>query len=343
MSDLSKPRGDSVPLKRPSRSSQISPSTAIKTLLLGAAIAFPYLTDARLYMVAAIDVFIMAAFAMSYDLLLGFTGIVSFGHALFFGLGAYLVAIVMKSSGASWLPFLAAVLLTVVLAVGLAGLIGVLSLRVRDVYFAMVTLAFGELFAIGVEKWRTVTGGSDGFNFRLPEFLIDKNHVYFLSLFFMLASLLILRRFVNSPVGRVLLAIRENEPRAQALGYNTLHYKQISILVSGTVASLAGVMWAVAHRFVSTELPSLNRTIDALLMTIIGGTGTLYGGIVGSLTMRVIHDVLSGFSSSHIIFNRWLLIFGLIYILIVLFFPAGIIGSAAKMIGRWKERHPQIS
>ncbi|KLU63177.1 leucine/isoleucine/valine transporter permease subunit [Peptococcaceae bacterium CEB3] len=283
------------------------------------------------------QILILGVFAMSYDILLGYTGIVSFGHVLFFGTGAYTVAIILKHTGPGLGFLLLAVFGTVLISLVISLVIGYLSLRVKDVYYAMITLAFAELFAIIAEKWRAVTNGSDGFSFSIPHFLEDPTLFYYLILVFAVLTVILVRRFIHSPTGRVLLSIRENEKRAEFLGYNVIRFKLISTLVAGVVAGLAGIAWALQQAFVSTGVMATDKTIDALLMTTIGGTGTLYGAFIGSGLTNFASDRLSSLAEHYPLLQRWHLIFGLLYILIVLFFPGGILGFFRGK--RWGRGH----
>ncbi|CAA7599405.1 Branched-chain amino acid transport system / permease component [Acididesulfobacillus acetoxydans] len=272
------------------------------------------------------QILILGVFAMSYDILLGYTGIVSFGHVLFFGTGAYTVAIILKHTGPGLGFLLLAVFGTVLISLVISLVIGYLSLRVKDVYYAMITLAFAELFAIIAEKWRGATNGADGFSFRIPHFLEDPILFYYFILVFAVLTVILVRRFIHSPTGRVLLSIRENEKRAEFLGYNVIRFKLISTLVAGVVAGLAGIAWALQQAFVSTGVMATDKTIDALLITTIGGSGTLYGAFIGSGLTNFASDRLSSLAEHYPLLQRWHLIFGLLYILIVLFFPGGILG-----------------
>ena len=298
----------------------------------------PLLTSSHATLNLLTQIVILGIFAMSYDILLGYTGIVSFGHVLFFGTGAYMVGLILKHSGPSLGSLLLAVLGTIIVSAIIALLIGYLSLRVKDVYYAMITLAFAELFAIIAEKWRTVTNGADGFSFRVPEVLADRTVFYYVTLAFMVVVVLLVRCFMHSPTGRVLQAIRENEKRAEFLGYHVIRFKLISTLVAGVVASLAGIAWALQQRFVSTGAMGTDKTIDALLMTTIGGTGTLYGAFIGSGLTNLAREWLANLAQTYPILERWYLIFGLLYILIVLFFPGGILGFfRGKRVGKgWR-------
>jgi branched-chain amino acid transport system permease protein len=285
----------------------------------------PFVTESRFLLSMMISVFILAVYAMSYDLLLGYTGIVSFGHAIFFGAGAYSVGILLSETKEPNL-LIAALLLGVLFAVLIGVLIGVVSLRVKDVYFSMITLAFAELFYIVSEKWSGLTGGNDGITYiPVPAIFRERTLFYYIALLFLVVMYLFLRRLVDSPLGRTLQAIRENEHRVESLGINVLTFKIVSLVISGVVAALAGGMWAVFQRYVNTSVLSLDRTVDALLMTIVGGTGTLVGAVFGAGVITFAHEWLSSLSSIHPIFERWLLFFGIVYIAIVMFFPKGIL------------------
>ena len=231
-----------------------------------------------------IQVFILAVYAMSYDLMLGYTGILSFGHAMFFGVGAYATGILLKHAGWSLGP---TALLVIGVAIVLALLIGVVSLRVRGVYFAMATLAFSGMFFILVQAtdFRDITGAEDGLHgIPVPAWLNPTDErltFYFLALAFCVVMYLIARRVVDSPPGRVMVAIRENEARAQMIGFNTFVYKLLAVTLAGVMAALAGLMNALWNSNATPDVFSVETTINALLMTIIGGVGTLVGPDVG--------------------------------------------------------------
>jgi branched-chain amino acid transport system permease protein len=297
-------------------------------LILALLLVAPLVIDSLSILNLLTKIFIMAVFAMSYDLLFGYTGIISFGHALFFGTGAYTVGMIMAKTGNSFSSLLAAIIGALAIAIIVSIIIGTLSLRVKGtVYFAMLTLAFGQLFYIIAQKWRSVTHGEDGFSFRIPAILLDRVNFYYLALAFMVIILLVLKQFLNSPTGKVLVAIRENEQRAMSLGYDVLHFKLIANVVAGVTASLAGIMFALYMRFVSTTVVHVDKTIEALLMTIVGGVGTLYGGIVGAGVVIGANYWLANLAKNYPILERWYIFFGLLYIVIVLFMPGGIIGT----------------
>ncbi|CEP66657.1 ABC transporter, permease [Moorella glycerini] len=304
-------------------------------LLLVAAV--PLFTESRATINLLTHIFIIAIFAMSYDILLGYTGIISFGHALFFGSGAYTIGLLLKNLGRGLEIALLGLVMAILLGLVVAFLIGTISLRVRDTYFAMMTLALGELFFIAAFKLRGLTGGEDGFSFRVPEMLQDRVVFYYLALLFLILVFYLLGLFISSPTGRVLQAIRENERRAQAIGYDVFRYKLFSTVVAGITASLAGALYGLQERFVSTSVLAVDKTLDALLMTIIGGSGTLYGAIVGSALVTIVHEWFSSLGSVHPIFERWLIIFGIVYIVVVLFFPGGLVRAFNSLGRRWRK------
>lgn len=287
----------------------------------------PFIVTGRSMQFIIIQIFIFGIFAMSYDLLLGFTGIISFGHVMFLGIGAYSAAVTMDRLDSTLGSFFLGVLIAVILAAIVSFIVGILTLRLKSHFYAMLTLALAGLFLVAAEKWRSVTGGNDGFTFSLPEQIRDSQSLYMLSLISIILIFFGLRRLTKSPFGKVLMAIRENEQRTESLGYKVVHYKVIASIVSGVVASFAGVLYAISLRFVNTGVFATDLTIDVLLMTIIGGVGTLIGPIIGAGLVEVAHHWLSGLSDVHWIFERWIILYGTVYILVVIFFPKGIAGT----------------
>ncbi len=286
-----------------------------------------------------IQMFIWGIFATSYDLLLGFTGILSFGHAMFFGTGAYVVAI-LTGKTFSWA--IGWILLAVLAIAFLQSLIfGLLSLRVKGVYLAMVTLAFAEMFYILAEAgdFRLYTGADDGLHgFPIPPYLNAADHrtrFYYLGLILFVLIFLAARRIVNSPPGRVMIAIRDNEKRANVIGYRTIWYKLFAFVVAGVFAALAGALYALYNVSVTPTVLSSFHTIDALAMTIIGGVGTLIGPILGATIIRLLGYWLERWFGS-----MWTLVYGIIFMLIVIFLPYGIVGTirarAFRLRDGWK-------
>lgn len=287
----------------------------------------PFVYDSRTMLILLTQIFIFAIFAMSYDLLLGYTGIVSFGHAMFFGIGAYTMGIFMKRYEPSMSYLLMALVVTVLLTAVISFFIGLLTLRLKSHFYAMLTLAFSGLFLVLAEKWRTMTYGNDGFTYRVPDILRDRMVFYLICLIMMILVFLFLKRLIHSPLGSVIQGIRENEERIESLGFHVIHYKIISTVVAGVIAGIAGMLYSLSLRFVNTSVFSMDITLDALLMTIIGGVGTLVGAIIGSGLIEFAHHWLTELAKTHWIFERWIIFFGIIYILAVMFFPQGIVGS----------------
>lgn len=326
---------------------RLRPLLPLVAVLVLASLPFTFdSATTRFWQGVLIQVYVLAIYALSYDLLMGYTGIISFGQALFLGAGGYTTAILLNRESP---PSIFIVLLAVV-AVGLVigALVGALSLRVSGVYFSMITLALAEvafiLFKADDPKLKPLTGGEIGIQgFDVPAAIDPTTYrlrFYFLALGAMVGLYLLARRIVNSPTGRVFVAIRENEGRALALGYNTLLYKVLATMLSSTIAALAGMLLVLYEKSATFEMFSVSMTIQALLMTIIGGIGTLIGPMLGAGTIRLLDQWLKS-DAVAMILPTWLrseLLFGLIYIALVLFFPAGIVGAWRRIKGRRSRR-----
>ncbi len=292
----------------------------------------------------------------SYDLLLGYGGIVSFAHTMFFGLGAYGVALASTHMGRGFDALLVGSVAGAGLAALLALVIGLFSLRVRAIFFAMITLAVASAVAVLVSQLSSLTGGEDGLSFKIPRALgpafkfmdgelfgvkangkLLKYYLVFISCFVLF---LLMLRVVNSPFGRVLQAIRENDFRAEAIGYRVVHYRVAATCLSAAIAALAGALYAVWLRYVGPDTTlSMEIMIDILLMVVIGGMGTMYGAVIGAtlfvLAQNYLQNVLSLAGESVATLpllpdllnaDRWLLWLGVLFILSVYFFPTGIVG-----------------
>jgi branched-chain amino acid transport system permease protein len=304
---------------------------ALGLIVLVAMLLFPFLvSDYPRALIA--EIYIFAIFAMSLDLLLGFTGLMSLGHAAFFGLGAYAVAILGTHFGVNaWLALAAGI---VVAAAG-AGLIGFFCVRLSGIPFLMLSLAFSQLVFSVALKWRDMTGGSDGMAIaEKPSFFgIDLSNslpMYFMALAFLLLAYWALRRLLNAPLGHIFVGIRENEPRMLAIGFNTRAYKLLSFTIAGAFAGLAGGLYAVFNSFISPDAVYWTASGDILIMTMLGGAGTLIGPAIGAGVFLLMKNVVSSYS------EHWLAIIGTIFICCVLFFPGGIWGTL-RQIG-WRER-----
>jgi branched-chain amino acid transport system permease protein len=337
------------------------PRGRVLTLLLaaifvGLALA-PFLFPGTAELNVAAKICYFVVLAASYDLLLGYTGIVSFAHTMFFGIGGYGAGIALYSLGPSWTSLLIGTLAAIALAVALALLIGLFSLRVRAIFFAMITLAVASAFSILASQLSSLTGGEDGRTFRLPDVLRPSFHfslgplnlngrilAYYLIFFAAVILFLLMLRVVNSPFGRVLQAIRDNEFRAEAIGYRTVVYRSIGNCLAAGAAALAGVLSAIWLRYTGPAVTlSFDIMLDILLMVVIGGMGTLYGAVLGAAIFVLAETYLQSLMGmiSHmtarvplvpLIFDpdRWLLWLGVLFVLSVYFFPFGIAGRLMR-------------
>jgi branched-chain amino acid transport system permease protein len=326
---------------------------AILAGLLLTPFAFP---GAKALNVAAkICVFIVLV--SSFDLLLGYTGIVSFAHTMFFGIGAYGVAIALNHMGPTWTGVAVGVAAALLLSLVLSLLIGLFSLRVKAMFYAMITLAVATAFQTLASQLSEFTGGEDGLTFKVPELLspgfslseqpflgvsLDGRLIaFYLLVAVTLVLFLLMLRIVNSPFGRVLQAIRENAFRAEALGYRTVVYRTYSNVLSAGFATLAGALLALWLRYNGPDTSlSFEIMIDILLMVVIGGMGTLYGSVLGAtlfiLVQNYLQDLMKlaseGMSKVPLVRDllhpdRWLLWLGILFVLSVYRFPTGIVGK----------------
>jgi len=277
----------------------------------------------------------------SYDLLLGYTGIVSFAHTMFFGIGGYGVAIALSRMDTGWSAIALGTLAAVALSLALSFLIGLFSLRVKAIFFAMITLAVASFFAILASQLSAITGGEDGLTFKVPELLRSRIAAYYIVFGLSFALFLALLRVVNSPFGRVLLAIRENDFRAEALGYRTVIYRTIANCLGAAAATLAGALYALWLRYTGPNTTlDFGIMIDILLMVVIGGMGTMYGAAIGATffvvaqnylqdAMKLLSDGLKGVPLLPDLFHpdRWLLWLGVFFVLSVYYFPYGVVGQ----------------
>jgi branched-chain amino acid transport system permease protein len=321
----------------PAISTTSRPSTvqrsAIELLVLLTLLALPFLmTDYPRALIS--EIFIFAIFAMSLDLLLGFTGLMSLGHAAFFGLGAYAVAVLGTQFGINaWLGVAAGI---AVAGCG-AALIGFFCVRTGGIPFLMLTLAFSQLVFSVALKWRDVTGGSDGIAIaERPSFFgYDLSHslvMYFMALSFFALTYWGLRRLLNAPLGHAFVGIRENEQRMMAIGYPTRAYKLLSFTIAGAIAGLAGGLYAIFNGFISADAVYWTASGDILIMTMLGGAGTLIGPALGAAIVLLMKNVVSSYS------EHWLAIIGVTFICCVMFFPGGLWGSLQRV--RWRGVRP---
>ncbi|MCT8160705.1 branched-chain amino acid ABC transporter permease [Pseudoruegeria sp. SHC-113] len=334
-----------------------SPVLALVLLAILIGLAFaPFLFPGTRSLDTAARICIFIVLVASYDLLLGYAGIVSFAHTMFFGMGAYGVALASLHMGRGFDALLVGTLSGALVAAFFALLIGLFSLRVRAIFFAMITLAVASAVAVLVSQLSGLTGGEDGLNYKIPRALTSAQKYmdeklfgvtingkianYYLVFTGALVIFLMLLRIVNSPFGRVLQAIRENDFRTEAIGYRVVYYRTAATCLSAVAAALAGSLFAIWLRYVGPDTTlSFEIMIDILLMVVIGGMGTMYGAVVGATLfvlaqsylqslMGAASEALAGVPLLPVLLNpdRWLLWLGILFVLSVYFFPSGIVG-----------------
>lgn len=287
----------------------------------------------------AIEVFILALFALSYDLIFGITGLLSFGHSMFFAVGAYAAGIAIKSFGFSLGQTF---LLVLAAAFVQALLVGIVLPRVKGITFALVTLGMASVVHIIVMSTELgpYTGADVGLQgVIIPDFInpaVERLRLYFVTLAVFVLFYLLYKRFVDSPTGRVCIAIRENEDRARMLGYNAFTFKFAALLLSSITAALAGFLHTIYQPIVSPNIASLAFTVTALLIVLIGGVGTLSGVLIGAVVFRILDFGLRRYIGESASFIN-----GAVYVLFVLFIPYGIIGTwrlkSFEMKQGWQE------
>ena len=329
---------------------------ALLTVLLVALAAAPFVLPGVKALDVAAKILIFVVLVASFDLLLGYTGIVSFAHTMFFGIGAYGIAIASTRMGPTFGAMLTGLLVSLGLSLLLSLAVGLFSLRVRAIFFAMITLAVASAFQTFASQVPEITGGEDGLTFKLPEILspaysfaeepflgraLDGRLLcYYLLFVLALVLFLALLRIVNSPFGRVLQAIRENEFRAEAIGYRVVVYRTLASVLSALFATLAGAMLAIWLRYNNPDTSlSFDIMLELLLIVVIGGMGTIYGAAIGSALYLVAQSYLQDllklgseaaagwpWLATLLSPDRWLFWLGLLFVISVYYFPTGLVG-----------------
>ena len=296
--------------------------TAILLMGILLLLVLPYFLSPY-YLGLVVKMMIFAMFAMSLDLLIGYTGMASLGHAAYFGIAAYATGLLALRLGWSvWLALPAGL----VAAALTATLFGLLALRTRGSYFLMITLALSQVLWGIASGWRTLTGGDDGLpevprpDLGLPWSLADSTPFYYFVLFFVMVGTLLLVRIVTSPFGYALRGIRESETRMLALGYNVWRYKLVAFIIAAMLGGLAGCLYVYFNRFVSPDYIHVVRSAEVLLMVILGGAGTLIGPAIGAALIVLLENIISTYT------ERWLILLGFVYVLVALFAPSGLVG-----------------
>jgi branched-chain amino acid transport system permease protein len=281
------------------------------------------------------EILIWGLLAMSSDILIGYTGMVSFGHSAFFGLGMYgaAAALISVEPPNLWL----ALLYGLVGAAAVAGFVAYFSTRLRDIYFAITTLIFSQIFYVIIFTWTEVTGGENGLTFNRPPLAIPalfsvpftSTTLHWFVVGVVALSYLVLRRITQSPFGMVLQSIRENEARTRAIGYPIERYKIVAVMLSGLFAGLAGVLYAVQNRFAAPDFVFFLVSGEAVIYNVIGGVGTLVGPILGAAFFLLLREGLSRFFTEY-----YLIPVGIIFIAMVIFMPQGLLGFARRWLNQ---------
>jgi len=270
------------------------------------------------------EMLIFGLLAVSFNLMFGYTGLLSFGHAALFSIGAYTMGLLLVRFEVNiFLGMLAGSILTAMIAM----IIGWVSIRLSGVYFAMLTLAFNEVVYFSILQWKNVTGGDDGLrgifrpNMDLGLFSLSlqrPREFFFFVLFFFILSILAIRRIICSPFGSVLLAIRENENRTESIGYNPRDYKIVVFMISGFFAGLAGSLFSIQIKYAALSFCHWSQSGEVLIMALVGGTGSLYGPILGAVLVTLMRSVFS------VVWDRWLLLLGMVFVGFIMFLRGGV-------------------
>jgi branched-chain amino acid transport system permease protein len=282
----------------------------------------------------ATEILIWGLLAMSSDILIGYTGMVSFGHSAFFGLGMYGAAAALLSVKPPnlWL----AILYGLVGAGAVAVFVAYFATRLRDIYFAITTLIFSQIFYVIIFTWTDVTGGENGLTFRqpalalpgLPGLAFTPTTLHWFVLAVVALSYLLLRRITQSPFGMVLQSIRENEPRTRAIGYAVERYKIVAVMLSGLFAGLAGVLYAIQNKFTAPDFVFFLISGEVVIFNVMGGVGTLVGPIAGAAFFLLLREGLSRY------FEYYLIPVGIIFTLMVIFLPQGFLGFLRRRLNQ---------
>jgi len=278
------------------------------------------------------EILIWGLLAMSSDILIGYTGMVSFGHSAFFGLGLYgaAAALLVMRSPNLWVALLVGLGAAAVVAIFVA----YFATRLRDIYFAITTLVFSQIFYVIIFTWTDMTGGENGLSFNQPPFTVpgvfsarfSTVSLHWFILAVVAISYLLLRRITQSPFGMVLQSIRENEPRTRAIGYHVERYKIVAVMLSGLFAGLSGVLYAIQHRFAAPDFVFFTVSGEVVIFNVMGGMGTLVGPVVGAAFFLLLREGLSRFWTEY-----YLIPLGIAFTAMVIFMPQGLLGF-------WKRR-----
>ena len=300
------------------------------TAIVLAALALLPLAITGYHTSIATQILIYAALAMSIDILAGYTGRTPLGHGAIFGVATYVVLYYVTAANGS---LAAGIVLGILAATATAVVFGALAIRTSGVYFLLLTLALG-MIVWGVSlRWTSVTGGENGIRGNIkPEWLANHVNLYYLTLAITSLMALAMWRLVNSPFGLTLKGIRESESRMRALGYNVPLHVFIGFVVSGFFAGIAGILYAFYNSFVSPSTVELKQSVSGLLMAIVGGVGTLFGSLIGSIVIISLENVVSLYT------ERWSMVLGFMFIFTMIFAPEGLVGKARQILARRRSK-----
>jgi len=286
------------------------------------------LTGSRYYVFLLTDVLIFGLFAVSLNLLLGYTGLVSFGQAAYFGIGAYAYALLIKKAG---LTFGVAFALTGLSGAAAALIIGFFCVRLTKIYFAMLTLAFSQIVWAIIFKWNSLTGGDTGiYGIDFPEFIGSKTKFYYFTLIVVVVSVFLLRRIVNSPFGRILTTIRDNPERTESIGINVKLFQLLAFIISGFFSAISGGLFAIFNHSIFPDFCYWPISAEVLIMTLLGGMYSFFGPMVGAGVLLYLRLEVTSYT------QYWPFILGSILVLLLFFFPGGIVGFFQDQIKRWR-------
>lgn len=308
----------------------IATNATMRSLIWGAAIAVVFgvlpIVLSSYYLSLATEILIFSLLAMSIDILAGYTGRTPLGHGAIFGASTYVVIYWTAVLGGS--PGIG-ILIGIAGATVLAAVFGLLAIRVSGVYFLLLTLAVGMIVWGVCLRWTSVTGGENGIRgIGRPEIVADPVTLYYVVLAVVLALTFVIWRFVNSPFGLTLRGIRDSESRMASLGYNVALHMFLAFTASGFVAGIAGALYALFNNFVSPSTVQLSQSVEGLLMVIVGGVGTLVGSFIGAAAIIVLENVVSLYTA------RWPMVLGLMFVVVMVFAPEGILGAVRKLFAR---------
>lgn len=297
--------------------------------VLAAAALLP-LAGSRFYLYLGTDIAIMALFAVSLNLLLGYTGLVSFGQAAYFGIGAYACALLMLRAS---IPFIPSLLAGGLLGAAAAFVFGYFCIRLTQIYFAMLTLAFAQIVWAAAFKWNSLTGGDTGLTgVPFPAFLDSPVRFYYFTLIVVGISLACLHRVVGSPFGRILVTIRENSERAEFIGVHVRRYELAAFVIAGFFSGIAGGMFGIFNHGVFPDFSYWTKSAEVLIMTILGGMHTFFGPAVGAGVLLSLNMLVTSYT------EYWPLVLGLFLAALLFLFPGGVLGFLEAQLFRRRHR-----